>query len=56
MIRFQNALFPRNATEANQKFLTRSPFPRCAGAIPESIGKLTNLQFLYLHKNKLSGA
>ena len=42
--------------EANRGFLTRSPFLRCAGAIPESIGSLTNLQQLWLFNNKLSGA
>ena len=47
---------PRYATEANRRFLTRSPFPRCAGAIPESIGNLTNLRTLFLQGNKLSGA
>ena len=50
------AYVPRNATEPNRKFLTRSPFPRCAGAIPESIGNLTNLRVLWLFQNKLSGA
>ena len=56
MIRFQNALSPRYATEPNRKFLTRSPFSRFAGVIPESIGNLTNLQELFLGRNKLSGA
>ena len=50
------ALHPRNATEANRGFLTRSPFPRCAGRIPKSIGNLTNLQLLYLSGNALTGA
>ena len=50
------AYVPRNATEQNRKFLTRSPFPRCAGAIPESIGNLTSLQGLGLQGNALSGA
>ena len=50
------AQHPRYATEPNRRFLTRSPFLRCAGAIPESIGNLTSLQRLYLHSNKLSGA
>ena len=56
MIRFLNSLIPRYAMEANRRFLTRSPFPECAGAIPESIGNLTNLRSLVLNKNKLSGA
>ena len=30
--------------------------PRYAGAIPESIGKLTNLRILYLGNNALTGA
>ena len=47
---------PRYATEANRGFLTRSPFPRCAGTIPESIGSLTSLQSLELKGNALSGA
>ena len=33
-----------------------SPFPRCAGTIPESIGSLTNLESLSLSGNALSGA
>ena len=53
---FTRALSPRNATEANWRFLTRSPFLRCAGVIPESIGNLTNLQKLVLRHNALSGA
>ena len=56
MIRFQNALSPRYATEANRRFLKRSPFLRYAGAIPESIGNLTNLQELVLFENALTGA
>ena len=55
VIRFQNALSPRYATEANRRFLTRSLFPRCAGAIPESIGNLTSLRELYLNNNQLEG-
>ena len=47
---------PRYATEANRRFLTRSPFPRYAGAIPESIGSLTNLKWLSLGGNALTGA
>ena len=47
---------PRYATEPNRRFLTRSPFLRCAGAIPESIGNLTSLQTLNLFNNKLTGA
>ena len=35
---------------------SRSPFPRCAGTIPESIGSLTNLESLGLAGNALSGA
>ena len=50
------AYVPRYAMEANRRFLTRSPFPRCAGAIPESIGNLTNLQVLNLGNNALTGA
>ena len=50
------AYVPRYATEPNRRFLTRSPFPRCAGVIPESIGNLTNLRELWLNRNKLSGA
>ena len=50
------AQHPRYATEPNRRFLTRSPFLRCAGAIPESIGSLTNLQELYLGGNALTGA
>ena len=50
------AQHPRYATEANWRFLTRSPFPRCAGVIPESIGRLTKLKRLDLGRNKLSGA
>ena len=49
-------LKPRYATEPNRRFLTRSPFPRCAGAIPESIGRLTNLELLDLSFNALTGA
>ena len=30
--------------------------PRCAGAIPESIGNLTSLRSLWLQHNALSGA
>ena len=56
VIRFQNALSPRYATEANRRFPTRSPFPRCVGGIPESIGNLKKLERLYLQENKLSGA
>ena len=33
----------------------RSPFPRCAGRIPESIGDLTNLRELRLWSNELEG-
>ena len=47
---------PRYATEPNRRFLTRSPFLRCAGAILESIGSLTNLQALVLSGNALTGA
>ena len=47
---------PRYATEPNRRVLTRPPFPRCAGAIPESIGNLTKLERLSLWDNKLSGA
>ena len=50
------AQHPRNATEPNRRFLTRSPFPRYAGAIPESIGSLTSLQKLDLGGNALTGA
>ena len=50
------AQHPRYATEANRRFLTRSPFPRFAGAIPESIGNLTKLRTLHLKGNDLSGA
>ena len=50
------AQHPRYATEPNRRFLTRSPFLRCAGAIPESIGNLTSLQGLNLEYNRLSGA
>ena len=49
-------LKPRYATEANRRFLTRPPFPWCAGTIPESIGNLTKLQMLRLEDNELSGA
>ena len=35
---------------------SRRALPRCAGAIPESIGSLTNLQELYLGGNALTGA
>ena len=57
MIRFQNALSPRYAMEPKQRFLTRSPpFLRCAGAIPESIGNLTKLEWLWLANNALTGA
>ena len=41
--------------EANRRFLTRSPFLRCAGRIPESIGNLTSLQRLQLRFNQLEG-
>ena len=51
-----HAQHPRYATEANQRFLTRSPFPECAGAIPEWIGNLTSLRTLGLQDNALTGA
>ena len=50
------AYVPRYATEPNRRFLTRFPFLRCAGTIPESIGSLTNLELLWLSGNALSGA
>ena len=50
------AQHPRYATEVNRRFLTHSPFLRCAGVIPESIGNLTNLQNLVLWDNALTGA
>ena len=31
-------------------------FPQCTGAIPPSLGQLTNLQVLWLNNNKLQGA
>ena len=56
VIRFQNALSPRYAIEANWRFLTRSSFLRRAGAIPESIGNLTSPRELQLQNNALTGA
>ena len=57
MIRFQNALFPRYATEPNRRFLTRSPFP--GPSLDETLRMLKplapTLRTLVLSDNKLGG-
>ena len=57
MIRFQNALSPRYATEPNRRFLTRSPFP--GPSLDETLRMLKplapTLETLGLGGNKLGG-
>ena len=45
----------RDGTESEISH-TFPPFPRCSGAIPESIGNLKKLEYLSLAENALSGA
>ena len=57
VIHFQNALSPRYATEANRRFLTRSPFP--GPSLDETLRMLKplapTLEVLVLSGNKLGG-